>query len=587
MRERHLLPVTGSRYRYTSDLLALDSCRTSQFLLPSPRFAVVVTPLMEDRWQAALGDHPDKEFASYIVEGIRSGFRVGFRGTPGACKPAARNMPSASQCERSIDEFVASECAAGRILGPFERSFVPTVHLNRLGAVPKSTPGKYRLIVDLSYPSGGSVNDGITGSFCSLSYVSVESAAQTVLRLGRGTLLAKMDIRDAYRNIPVHPDDRWLLGISWRGGVFVDTVLPFGLRSAPKIFNAVADALEWIVRKNGVRELCHYLDDFLVLGSPGSEECAWNLSALVKWAEWLGFPLALEKVEGPSTTITFLGVEIDTSALILRLPEEKLVALRRLISSWRGRTWCRKTELQSLAGKLQHACKVVRPGRSFLRRVFELLGGVHRDHYHVKLNGGMRSDLAWWDLFLESWNGVSMLHPSRLSVPDHEIYTDASGAFGSGALWGHHWFQLKWPLAYTNVAIAPKELVPIVVACVVWGRSWQGHVVHVHSDNTAVVSVINSGYSKDSQMMHLTRCLFFILAAWDISLYACHIPGVLNTVADAISRDNVPLLFSKVPNADRRSTPVPAHLIELLLTQQPDWTLPSWRRLFSSCLQQV
>ena len=98
-------------------------------------------------------------------------------------------------------------------------------------------------------------------------------------------------------------------------------------------FNAVVNAMEWIVRKNGVRELCHYLDDFLVLGNSGSDECVQNLLALVKWAEWLGFPLVVEKVEGPSTTLTFLGIEIDTNALILRLPEEKLVALMTLTAS--------------------------------------------------------------------------------------------------------------------------------------------------------------------------------------------------------------------------------------------------------------
>ena len=83
--------------------------------------------------------------------------------------------------------------------------------------------------------------------------------------------------------------------------------------------------MEWIVRKNEVRELCDYLDDFLVLGNPGSEECAQNLSALVKWAEWLGFPLVVEKVEGPSTTLTFLGVEINTNTLILHLTEGNLL----------------------------------------------------------------------------------------------------------------------------------------------------------------------------------------------------------------------------------------------------------------------
>ena len=108
--------------------------------------------------------------------------------------------------------------------------------------------------------------------------------------------------------------------------------------------------------------------------------------------------------------------------------------------------------------------------------------------------------------------------------------------------------------------------------------------MHVHSDNEAVAVVINAGYSKDTQLM---RYLFFVLAAWDISLYSCHIPGALNTVADAISRDNIPLLFSKVPDADPHPTPISAELVELLITSQPDWTLPSWGHLFESCLCQV
>ena len=265
---------------------------------------------------------------------------------------------------------------------------------------------------------------------------------------------------------------------------------------------------------------------------------------------------------------------------MLRLPPEKLLKLKEQLLWWKDRRSCTKSDLQSLAGSLQHACKVVRPGRTFLRRVFELLRGVHQSYHFIRLSRGMHSDLAWWDLFLDSWNGVSLLRPSRLASPDHEFYTDASGSYGCGAIWGCQWIQLAWPLSYEDTPIAPKELVPIVMACILWGQ-----VLHVHSDNEAVVAMVNSGYSRDTQLMHLAQCLFFALAAWDISLYARHIPGVLNTVADAISRDNLSFLYSKVLAAEPRSTVVPRDLLKLLVISQPDWTQPTWRRLFGNCLR--
>ena len=73
-----------------------------------------------------------------------------------------------------------------------------------------------------------------------------------------------------------------------------------------------------------------------MFGSPVSNECAQNLSALVKWVEWLGFLGTLEKVGGPSTILTVLEVEINTIALVICLPKVKVVALRNLVVTWRG-----------------------------------------------------------------------------------------------------------------------------------------------------------------------------------------------------------------------------------------------------------
>ena len=163
------------------------------------------------------------------------------------------------------------------------------MQISRFGVIPKQNqPGKWRLILDLSSPSTYSVNDGIDKSWCSMRYASVDDAVNRILATGPGTLLAKMDIEHAYRNIPIHPSDRHLLGMEWEGSCFIDTVLPFGLRSAPKIFSAVADGLEWSAQKAGVS---YYLDDFLTMGSANSDECENNFKILVSLCQELGLPL--------------------------------------------------------------------------------------------------------------------------------------------------------------------------------------------------------------------------------------------------------------------------------------------------------
>ena len=193
------------------------------------------------------------------------------------------------------------------------------------------------------------------GSWCSLQYVGVGDAVRGIMSRGRGTLLAKVDVKSAYRNIPVHPEDRWLLlGTMWRGVLFVDTALPFGLRSAPKIFTAVADAVEWIARSEGVDFVIHYLDDFLVMGDPGSSGCAVALQKLLEIFQRLGLLVALDKLEGPSSCLVFLGFELDSRDLVVRLPQQKLTELKALVRQWERRKSCTMRELESLVGKLAH-----------------------------------------------------------------------------------------------------------------------------------------------------------------------------------------------------------------------------------------
>ena len=76
------------------------------------------------------------------------------------------------------------------------------------------TPGKWRLITDLSYPPNASVNDGIIDpALCTLSYVTVDVVADQAACLGKGSLMSKTDIESAYGLVPVYPCDRPLQAV--------------------------------------------------------------------------------------------------------------------------------------------------------------------------------------------------------------------------------------------------------------------------------------------------------------------------------------------------------------------------------------
>ncbi len=87
-------------------------------------------------------------------------------------------------------------------------------------------------------------------------------------------------------------------------------------------------------------------------------------------------PLYENKEEGPSEVLTFLGMELDMVAMEVRLPKEKLDEMRELLGKWRGMKSCRRRDLESLVGSLNHACKAVRPGRAFKRRLQDLMTTV-------------------------------------------------------------------------------------------------------------------------------------------------------------------------------------------------------------------
>lgn len=573
--------VIKGQYRYTEDLLALEraSAHTRPLDTASP-IAAAEQFLPLDEWSPYLDTHPDQVFAAFIRRGLVQGFRIGFDRSSCVLRPPRGNFQSVTDNPVMVNRYIAEVVAAGRM----EVSQSPLTRKNPIGLIPKPhQPGKFRLIVDLSAPRGSSVNDGISLALCSLEYASVDQAARLVARCGKGALMAKTDLLSAYRHVPVHTSDRHLLGIEWEGVTYLDKALPFGLRSAPKLFSAVADSLSWALQCEGITNSVHYLDDFLFWGPPMSPNCEQALAQATSLCTRLGLPVANHKTVGPSTTLTFLGITIDSDHQELRLPGDKVASLKATLSRWERRRSATKRELQVLIGQLNHAAAVVRPGRCFLRQLIDTMKIPHLQSQSVRINCSCRADIMWWSAFIQDWNGIA-LFPGLPSGPT--IISDASGSWGCGAFCtaSLNWFQLQWPPHWASTNIAVKELLPIVISAAIWGSSWRGTIILFKSDNQAAVAALTTRAARDPQLSHLLRRLFFLEAHFQFEHRALHVAGRLNTAADALSRNRAADYFRIFPQAPADPTPIPDSLQELVMDSSLSWISPRWKTLFRSTL---
>ena len=236
----------------------------------------------------------------------------------------------------------------------------------------------------------------------------------------------------------------------WHGKYYVDLALPFGLRSAPYIFTAIADVVEWILTHNyGVTFLRHYLDDFMTLGPPASPVCHHNLQACIRLSSILGLPLHPRKLEGPTTRQSILGIELDSTTLQARLPEEKRDRIIALLDTWSAKHFCKRRELESLIGHLHHVCKIAPQGRTFLRRMINLLCTFRREDHPIRVNQEFHRDLTWWWELFQCWDGLSFfLMPAWAPLPVFEVSSDAAGSLGFGAIFNSQWFNVSTTSIY-------------------------------------------------------------------------------------------------------------------------------------------
>ncbi len=401
-----------------------------------------------------------------------------------------------------------------------------------------------------------SINDLIDREKCSLSYVRIDDAIQTLQNLGRGSWMCKADITDAFKLIPVKPSQWCLQGVKHLNQYFFFTRLVFGCRSSPKLFNDLASIICWIAKKNyGISHFCNLLDDYLAIDSPDADADRTMALITLIFAK-LNIPLSPHKTVGPTHVLEYLGIVLDSNKMEARLPKEKIDRIIGIIRQSLHQKKCTKRELLSLLGHLNFASRIIMQGRTFVSYLLLLAKSVKELYHYVYLDAECRLELEMWHSFLLDWNGISFfLMNKHTFAADFELYTDASSMHGFGAYFQGKWFAGKWPegisIHDTESSMAFLELYPIVAAAVLWSHNWTSQKIIFNCNNQATVAIINKGRSKSPLIMRLMRRLTLCAMTYCYVVTARYLPGVKNGIADSLSRFQWDRFHQLAPEANR------------------------------------
>ena len=299
----------------------------------------------------------------------------------------------------------------------------------------------------------------------------------------------KRDLKDAFCHIPVATSDQWLLGFYCDGCYWIERYLPFGLRTAPFLFDLFAKALNWIlISVLGWTIILHYLDDFFAILSFTDDAIAYSQQFDDLCAQ-LGLSVNHSK-DIMGTIADFLGIEFISNLMQARLPPDKLARARNTTKDLLNRATIPHQALESAVGFLSFAAKVVVPGRAFLRRLFDALRtptAVHR------ITTDMKADLLWWNTFLDDWDGLKLLDHLD-SRPKWHIWTDASGRHRMGGYIREYLsqpvleaFSVRLATRHRRKDIQLKEMKAVQQAIQLWLARLRFSKLILYCDNDACV----------------------------------------------------------------------------------------------------
>ena len=284
-----------------------------------------------------------------------------------------------------------------------------------------------------------------------------------------------------------------------------------------------------------------------------SGRCQYILNTFKGLAMKLALPLAEETTEGPATVLTFLGIEIDTVQQTSRLPLEKPEALKARIGSLLEKSKMTLRELQRIVGHLNFACRVVAPGRAFIRRISAAMAGLKRPLYRTRVTRSVKEDLKVWMQFLTGFHGIFFL----------EVQKKCTGRISNSVRCGRslrlwHLSSRKVVRRFMAGGMAQRRynkrpyifrILPHCGALWMWAEEWADSVVRFWCDNKAVVCIINSLTSQSEWIMGLVRAFTLTSLQYNNLVHARHIPGLDNSIVDTLSHQQMDRFRQLAPEA--------------------------------------
>ena len=327
-------------------------------------------------------------------------------------KSTEENHKSAVEFAKDIENYIKTEKEYSAIFGPFDHPpFGDQTQASPFMSRPKPDSDNRRIIVDLSWPKGASVNhftkkNIYLGTTYQLKYPTVDCITDHLCTLGKDALIYKIDLARAFRQLPVDPYDYNLLTLKWKKGYFCDVYTPFGHSGGSLTCSRITGLFRYLAYKHGFTTYT-YVDDVIGIGLPVVAKE--GFSYMTNLLEELNFPISTSKLVSPSEEATCLGIIINARKQTLSIPQGKLQEIITKCTDIMDKKSVTRRQFQSVLGSLMFIHKCVKSARIFTNRLLDSLRKSSSSFIHITED--IRKDLRWFLYF------TSLMAPLPLIIP--------------------------------------------------------------------------------------------------------------------------------------------------------------------------